>query len=169
MDDPGSDHLYLLALGSNMRHVQMGSPRQIIDTAYARLDGAPGQVVARSRTLRSAPIGPSLRQYANGACLYLTQLEPRALLRELKSIESEFGRKSGGQRWRARVLDLDIILWSGGAYADKALLIPHPEYETRDFVLRPAMQIAGDWRDPIGGLSIRQAHARLTIRRPLPR
>ena len=60
------------------------------------------------------------------------------------------------------MLDLDVILWSGGPYAEPGLTIPHPLFRIRDFVLAPAAHVAADWRDPVTGLTVRQLHARLT-------
>ena len=44
-------------------------------------------------------------------------------------------------RWRARVLDLDIVLWSAGPWASERLVIPHGEFRRRAFVLGPAAAI----------------------------
>ena len=60
------------------------------------------------------------------------------------------------------MLDLDIVLWSGGAWASPDLTVPHIAYRERAFVLTPAMQIAPEWRDPVTGLTIRHLHSRLT-------
>ena len=60
------------------------------------------------------------------------------------------------------MLDLDLVLWSGGCFAAPGLVIPHPLFRNRAFVLAPAVQIAPRWRDPVTGLSVRQLHARLT-------
>jgi 2-amino-4-hydroxy-6-hydroxymethyldihydropteridine diphosphokinase len=77
----------------------------------------------------------------------------------LKQLERDFGRRSG-RRWGPRVLDLDIILWSGGTWAGDGLTVPHPEFRKRAFVLTPLAQVAPDWRDPLTGRSVRQlAHA----------
>ena len=128
-----------------------------------------GEVLAVAPVIDSAPLGPSQRRYANGALLLRTALAPIALLRALKRIERAFGRRRGGQRWGARVLDLDIVLWDGGRFASPRLTIPHAAFRTRAFVLAPAMAIAAGWRDPLTGLTVRQLHARLTAPRPLPR
>lgn len=173
MADPqssgGHGHLYLLALGSNQRHPRLGSPRKIIEAASEALDDI-GTVSAMSHIVDSDPVGPSRRCFANAALVLNTKLEPDELLGELKAIERKFGRRKGkGQRWGARALDLDIVLWSDGIYASPDLLVPHPEFRRRDFVLRPMLAIAREWRDPVGGLSIAQLHARLTRPRPLPR
>lgn len=125
-------------------------------------------VVAVAPVLATAPLGPSARRYANSAAIIATELEPDALLVLFKRIEARFGRRRG-QRWAARVLDLDIVLWSGEAWSSRGLTIPHPAFRERAFVLKPALAIAPGWRDPISGLTIRQLHARLTRPRLRPR
>lgn len=158
--------LYAIALGSNQPHPRYGDPRAVLAAALAALDDGPLNLLTVAAIITSRPIGPSIRSYANGAAIIETNLAPLELLDHLKSIERAFGRKVGGQRWRARVLDLDILLWSGGAYADDALCIPHREMRRRSFVLDPLAAIAPDWRDPITGLSVRHLKARLDRKAP---
>lgn len=153
---------YLLALGSNRRHGRFGAPERVLAAAVGALAAGGLEVRQLSPIIRSAPLGPSRRRYANAAVTVQTRLEPEALLAALKATEREFGRVRGGQRWAARVLDLDIVLWSGGVWATPGLIIPHPAFRQRAFVLGPARAIAPAWRDPIGGLTLRQLHARLT-------
>lgn len=153
---------YLIALGSNRRHARFGRPRDVLGAALERLEAKGLRVLARAPLVFTRPIGPSLRRYANSAAVVETPLEPPALLAVLKRVEHEFGRRSGGQRWTSRVLDLDVILWSGGPFAEPGLTIPHPLFRERAFVLAPAVRIAPGWRDPISGLTLRQVYARLT-------
>ena len=127
-----------------------------------------GDVAARSPTIDSAPMGPSARRYANAAAILQSALAPAAMLDGLQGIEVAFGRRRRGRRWADRVLDLDIVLWSGGAVAGETLIVPHPHFRARDFVLTPAAAIAPDWRDPLTGLTLGQLKARLTRPRPLP-
>ena len=152
---------YLIALGSNQRHHRHGSPRKVIGAAVAALGQAGLTVERASRVVTSRPLGPSRRAYANSAAVIRARVDPPELLALLQAIEARFGRRRRGQRWGARVLDLDVVLWSGGAWASPGLVIPHVAFRTRDFVLGPAAQIAGDWRDPITGLALRQLCARL--------
>ena len=153
---------YLIALGSNRRHHRFGDPRQVLRAALAALEARGITVLRAAPVITSAPIGPSLRRYANSAALVETMLAPDDLLGVLKAIERAFGRTRGGQRWSSRVLDLDIVLWAGGAWSSPGLTVPHVAFRERDFVLRPAAQIAPRWRDPLSGRSLRQLAARLT-------
>jgi 2-amino-4-hydroxy-6-hydroxymethyldihydropteridine diphosphokinase len=166
-------HRYLVSLGSNMRHPRHGSPRRVLGAALTALDRGKMEVLAASPVMESAPLGPSRRRYANAAALVRSRREPDELLRKLHRIERKFGRRRRGKAWGARVLDLDIVLWNGGAYASDAgtddLVIPHPAFRERRFVLGPAAKIARNWRDPLTNLTVGQLQARLTKPRQPPR
>ena len=151
---------YVIALGSNRRG-RHGAPEQEIAAALATL----GDVVARSPTVASAPLGPSNRRYANAVALIETSEDPAALLVRLKQIERRFGRRAG-RRWGSRVIDLDIILWSGGAWTSPGLVVPHVAYRTRGFVLAPLAGLVPAWRDPRTGRTIRQLAQLVDRRRP---
>jgi 2-amino-4-hydroxy-6-hydroxymethyldihydropteridine diphosphokinase len=150
---------YLIALGSNRRHHRFGKPERVLAAGIEAMREAGLEITAAAPTISSAPIGPSKRRYANAATIVQTGLAPPALLALLQRIEAEMGRRTG-QRWSSRTLDLDIVLWSGGAWHDRALTIPHVAFRTRRFVLTPAARIAPKWRDPITGLTLRQLSAR---------
>lgn len=136
---------YIIALGSNRRG-RHGSPRAEVRAALAAIGG----VQAVSRLHETPPIGPSIRRFANAVAAVETKESPEDLLRRLKAIERAFGRRRG-QRWGARVIDLDIVLWSGGCWASRTLTVPHPQYRTRRFVLAPLAEVAPRWRDPVTG------------------
>jgi len=127
-----------------------------------------GTVRRRSPVIASAPIGPAQRRFANAVAALETELSPPDLLGELKALETAFGRRRG-QAWGDRVLDLDIVLWSGGVWHSRSLRIPHRGLAERGFVLGPAAAIAPGWRTPGSGLTLRQLQARLTRPRTLLR
>ena len=160
------EHFYAIALGSNLPHQRYGRPEWVLREALSQLDCGPLRLCAAASIIRSAPVGPSRRQYANTAAIIATALAPDALLGHLKAQERVFGRRAGGQAWRARVLDLDILLWSGGPFVSSTLCIPHLEMTKRRFVLRPLSTIAADWRHPLTGLTVRHLQARLDQKRP---
>lgn len=157
---------FAIALGSNMPHARLGPPRAVLHAALFALNESPLRLYAASPIMLSAPIGPSIRTYANAAAIIETSLSPEALLDHLKDLEGRFGRRGGGQRWRARVLDLDILLWSEGPFTAPGLVIPHIELTHRRFVLEPLARIAPHWRHPLSGLSISHLKARLDRKAP---
>ena len=166
MSEPDrADRRYLIALGSNIRHTRHGSPRKVVAAALVALEASGIRVDKVSRIHDTAPMGPSRRTYANAAAIVAASLDPAELLAVLQSIEAEFGRLRRGRAWRERVLDLDVILWSGGTWVSPGLVVPHLSFRERSFVLGPAAQIAGDWRDPI---TMRQLNARLNRERAVP-
>ncbi|HEX8258322.1 MAG TPA: 2-amino-4-hydroxy-6-hydroxymethyldihydropteridine diphosphokinase [Allosphingosinicella sp.] len=154
--------LYAIALGSN-RPGRHGSPAAAVRAAAAALG------VARLSRIRATPaLGPAGRGFANAAAILDSSLDPPALLALLKRIERGFGRRPG-RRWGPRVIDLDIILWSEGAYAGPGLIVPHPEFRRRFFVLDPLAELVPLWRDPLTGLTVRQLRARLARPSPVDR
>ena len=157
---------YAMALGSNRRS-RHGAPAATLDAAIGSV-GEIGCVSALSALRNTPALGPAGRSFANAALILNTALDPAELLGALKEVERDFGRR-GGRRWGPRVLDLDILLWSGGAYAEAKLTIPHPGLKERAFVLEPLAEIAPDWRDPLSHLTVAQLLQRLRARRPVDR
>ena len=157
-------HTYAIGLGSNRRHGRHGRPDAVLAAALEAVAAAGIVIEAISSTISSAPLGPGGRRYANAAALVATKLDPPALLAALKRIERAFGRRAT-RRWGPRVLDLDILLWSGGTSRGPALALPHPGLAHRRFVLDPLREIAPDWRIPGTALAVRHLRARLVDRR----
>src|SRR3954470_4063578 len=145
---------YAIALGSNRRG-RHGSPAATVRAAAAAIGAK-----RLSRVRPTPALGPAGRGFANAVALVESELDPPALLADLKRIERDFGRRAG-RRWGPRVLDLDIILWSGGPWAGGGLVVPHPEFRRRRFVLEPLAELVPDWRDPIAGPTARQLLHRL--------
>ena len=151
-------HLYAIGIGSNRRHGRFGRPSGVVEAAIARLDQDFSLVNASPIVLNPA-IGRAGREFANAVALIESELDPPAMLRRLKSVEREYGRR-GGRRWGSRVLDLDVIAWTGGNWRSRELRIPHPALENRSFVLGPLAAIAPYW--PIrGALTARHLAHRL--------
>ena len=151
-------HLYAIAIGSNRRHGRFGRPAGVVEAAIARLDQEFGLFDA-SPILLNPAIGGAGRDFANSVALVESELDPPEMLQRLKAIEREFGRRRG-KHWAARVLDLDIALWSGGKFRSRRLDIPHYGLEKRSFVIGPLAAIAPGWHVR-GALTARHLAERL--------
>ncbi|WP_308814918.1 2-amino-4-hydroxy-6-hydroxymethyldihydropteridine diphosphokinase [Sphingomonas sp. GV3] len=152
--------VYAIGLGSNRRG-RHGGPADEVRAALAAI----GDVLVVSPVIVTPPLGPSIRRFANAAALIESTDTPPQLLARLKRIEAAFGRRRG-RRWGARVIDLDILLWSGGRWCTRHLVVPHDGLVERAFALQPLRQIAPDWRHPLRGRTVRQLAARIDRRRP---
>ena len=84
-----------------------------------------------------------------------TLKEPAELLTDCLAIEQEAGRvrerKDG-----PRSLDIDILIYKDRLIDSPALVIPHPRYRDRRFVLTPLAELAPDLPDPASGMTMRQ-------------
>jgi 2-amino-4-hydroxy-6-hydroxymethyldihydropteridine diphosphokinase len=156
-------HLYAVAIGSNRLHGRFGPPSGVVEAAIACLDEQFGLFDASPIVLNAAHGGAG-RDFANAVAVVESRLDPNKMLTRLKSLERAFGRRSG-KRWGPRVLDLDLVLWSGGQFRSRRLTIPHPQLATRSFVLEPLAAIAPGWRIA-GALTARHLAHRLARRRP---
>jgi len=154
--------IYAIGIGSNRRG-RHGGPADEVRAAIVTI----GSVLVTSPIIATAPLGPSIRRFANAAILIESDEAPPMLLARLKRIEAAFGRRRG-RRWGARVIDLDIILWSGGRWRSPELVVPHIAYAARSFVLHPLVAIVPDWRDPCDGRTVRQMRHGVDRRRPRP-
>lgn len=164
--DGGRAWHYAIGIGSNQPLSRTLTPRAIVAAAMCALDGPPFRLIAPSPIIASRPLGPSRRTYANAIAIVETPLAPPAVLACLQALENAAGRRRA-RRWGARTLDLDIVLWEGGLFAAPRLLIPHPAFRTRDFVLRPLSAVAPRWRDPVSGLATTHLAARLAKAKPV--
>jgi 2-amino-4-hydroxy-6-hydroxymethyldihydropteridine diphosphokinase len=82
-----------------------------------------------------------------------TTLSARDLLGVLLDVEKRFGRERP-YPGAARTLDLDLILYNDDIIDLPDLVVPHPRFRERRFVLEPLAEIAADWRDPVTGRTV---------------
>ncbi|MGB5544397.1 MAG: 2-amino-4-hydroxy-6-hydroxymethyldihydropteridine diphosphokinase [Gammaproteobacteria bacterium] len=136
-----------VGLGSNL-----GEPVRQIIAAFTKLaDMRDTRLIARSPLYRSAPVGPNDQPwYINAVAGLLTLRSPDQLLDDLLTLEREFGRVRGGQRWGPRTLDLDLLLYGHMTIEQPKLVIPHPELTNRNFVVYPLLRIAPELTLPDG-------------------
>jgi 2-amino-4-hydroxy-6-hydroxymethyldihydropteridine diphosphokinase len=138
-----------IALGSNLgdreAHLAFG------------LSALPGFItnLKQSRWHDTAPLGvsPDHSRYLNGVVIGETSLPARELLERLLAIEREAGRVREAAL-APRTLDLDLILFGGERIEEPGLVVPHPRFRERLFVLEPLAELAPDWIDPATGKTI---------------
>jgi 2-amino-4-hydroxy-6-hydroxymethyldihydropteridine diphosphokinase len=113
----------------------------------------------------TAPVGVPDPQpdFLNAVAIGRTGLEPRHLLDRLLALEAARGRVRTGTV-AARPLDLDLILYGDRVLDGPGLVVPHPRFRERPFVLGPLAALAPRWRDPVTGHTL----ARLWRARRLP-
>lgn len=99
--------------------------------------------ISFSSLYSSPPMGPQDQpDFVNAAMSVTTDLSAIELLRILQKIESDFGRVRKGQRWGARVLDLDLLLYADQQINLPDLIVPHIGLSERAFVMYPLAEIA---------------------------
>ncbi|MGK7950949.1 MAG: 2-amino-4-hydroxy-6-hydroxymethyldihydropteridine diphosphokinase [Xenococcaceae cyanobacterium] len=140
-----------IALGSNL-----GNSLDTVTNALKSLTNIPGiELMATSSWYQTKPIGPPQPDYVNGCAVLQVQLQPAELLTLLQGIELQFGRVRT-EKWGARTLDLDILLYDDLVMNTANLIIPHPYLTERAFVLLPLAEIAPNWLEPMSKKAIAQ-------------
>jgi 2-amino-4-hydroxy-6-hydroxymethyldihydropteridine diphosphokinase len=107
------------------------------------------KLLAKSSFFKTKPLGHTSQDwFINGVIKIRTELEPLQLLRALKRIEIQFGRKETF-RWGPRSIDLDILFFDEKQIRTRHLQIPHPLLHERQFVLVPLAEIDRDLLHPV--------------------
>jgi 2-amino-4-hydroxy-6-hydroxymethyldihydropteridine diphosphokinase len=155
-----------IGLGSNRAHGRHGPPAAVVRAAAGVLAAGGVEEMRLSPLIATRPMGPSQRCYANAVLAGRWNGDAEALLRLLKAVERQLGRR-GARRWGPRVIDCDLLLIEDQKIIGRALQVPHPGLAQRRFVLEPLARVWPEWRHPGTGLSVRQMLARLKRRRAL--
>jgi 2-amino-4-hydroxy-6-hydroxymethyldihydropteridine diphosphokinase len=145
-----------IALGSNL-----GDRRRHLDSAVASL-GALLADLRVSRVFETEPVdvvGPQ-GPFLNAAVAGEFEGTARELLATLLTLERQHGRERP-HAGAARTLDLDLIFFGEERVEESGLVVPHPRFRDRRFVLAPLADVAPDWRDPVTGLTVRELLERL--------
>lgn len=133
----------LLLMGTNV-----GNLKANLLTALKLLDKNEIRVVRKSKIHRTQPVGDEDQpDFLNVVLQVECPYEPLALLRVLKRIESDMGRKKT-RRWGPRVIDIDILFYGDRIIKKKELEIPHREFFNRTFAIEMCAEIAPDFVPP---------------------
>lgn len=126
-----------LGLGSNL-----GDRLANLQGAVDALQGEPGvRVTASSRVWETSPVGgPPQPDYLNAVIGIETDLSARDLLDIARRVEVRLGRIRK-ERWGARTIDVDILLFDDERIDEPDLVVPHPRLLQRAFVLLPLLEL----------------------------
>lgn len=152
-----------VALGSNL-----GDRQAHLVFAVAQLSGILTDL-RQSSWYDTAPVGvtPDQPRYLNGVVVGETRLTARALLDQLLAIEQARGRTRPAPM-APRTLDLDLILFGSERIREAGLVVPHPRFRERLFVLEPLAELAPGWIDPESGEAVSALLRRAQQARPGP-
>jgi 2-amino-4-hydroxy-6-hydroxymethyldihydropteridine diphosphokinase len=141
-----------VGVGSNI-----GEREKFLDKAVAALRKLPGtKMVWTSSVYESEPWGnPNQGKFLNAVAELESDFAPGSLLKEVKSIEENIGKRSS-ERWGPREIDIDILLYDGLVEQTEEICIPHKELGNRKFVLIPLKEIAPDVVHPVNGMTIEE-------------
>jgi 2-amino-4-hydroxy-6-hydroxymethyldihydropteridine diphosphokinase len=106
-----------------------------------------------SSIYESEPVGFTGDTFYNLVVGFNSELNVKEVAKQLRQIELDNGRTRDSQKFSARTLDLDLILYDNLILNDGRLQIPRDEIERYAFVLEPLAEIAPALRHPISHLS----------------
>jgi 2-amino-4-hydroxy-6-hydroxymethyldihydropteridine diphosphokinase len=140
-----------IGLGSNL-----GDRASHLNYAISRLRNLLGNLRV-SRFRDTVPVGAPGPQplFLNAAAAGETAMPARELLETLLAIEDERGRERPYPN-APRSLDLDLLLYGDATIIEPGLIVPHPRFRERRFVLEPLAEIAPDMKDPVTGQTVSQ-------------
>ena len=143
--------LCLIGLGANL-----GNRQETLSRALNLLGQMRSmRLLQHSRWYETSPAGGPASQppFLNGAATLETSSEPEKVLALLAGVEKQLGRKRA-ERWGARTIDLDLLLYDAVVLNTPQLQLPHPRMAWRRFVLEPAEEIAPTMVHPTTGWTI---------------
>lgn len=149
--DAGMASQCLISFGSNL-----GQRESLLADAARRVATSGLAVEFRaSRLFQTPPIGGPGGQepFLNAVAAFETHASARDVLNFLQETELELGRLRN-RRWDSRSIDLDVVLHGDLVGGDGGLVVPHPRYPARRFVLIPALDVAAHYRDPRFGWTL---------------
>jgi 2-amino-4-hydroxy-6-hydroxymethyldihydropteridine diphosphokinase len=126
-----------LGLGSNL-----GDRLGLLQAAVDALDREPGlRVAGSSRVWETVPVGgPPQPDYLNAVLRVETDLSARELLAAGQRVEAALGR-TRAERWGARTIDVDLLLFDDEEIHEPDLVVPHPRIVERAFVVLPLLEL----------------------------
>jgi 2-amino-4-hydroxy-6-hydroxymethyldihydropteridine diphosphokinase len=145
-----------LGLGSNL-----GERQKMLAEAVRALDSPRLRILRLSPVYETEPMGVAGQNwFLNLVAEAETDLFPLQLLHRTSKVEAQLKRRRLAPNG-PRTIDIDILLFSNFVIDAESLMIPHPRFRERRFVLAPLADLAPLLRDPVTGKSVRELLAGL--------
>jgi 2-amino-4-hydroxy-6-hydroxymethyldihydropteridine diphosphokinase len=135
-----------ISIGSNI------DKEQHIPASLLALEQCFG-LLTLSSIYESEAVGFSGDVFHNLVVGFNSELDVKAVAKQLRQIELDNGRTRDSQKFSARTLDLDLLLYGDLIISDGRLQIPRDEIEKYAFVLEPLAEIAPTFTHPVSGIS----------------
>lgn len=140
-------------------------PAAHLREALRRLEHAFGPVSA-SAVYRSEAVGFDGNDFLNLVAAFRTTLPAREVVAELDRIEAAAGRRREGERFAARTLDLDLLMYDDAVVDEPGLKLPRDDILEYAFVLGPLAELAPELLHPVEGVTMRDLWRRFDGREP---
>lgn len=146
-----------LSLGSNQ-----GDKFENLQKAVDLIAEKIGTVQKISSVYQTAAWGFKSDDFYNICIQIATGLNPENLLTSIHEVEQYLGRKrSKEDKYIARTLDIDVLLFDNEIIFSKELIVPHKDMLNRKFVMVPLAEIAPNFMHPIEKLRIQECAANI--------
>lgn len=131
---------YVLSVGTNL-----GDRKKNIENAVKALNLLPEtEVLQISAVYETEPVGYEKQDdFYNAVLKVKSKLQPQAMLGACLGIEAALGRVRE-IRFGPRIVDLDVIFAENQTIESENLIVPHPRYKERRFVLEPLLDLFQD-------------------------
>jgi len=135
----------ILGLGSNL-----GERQHNLKTAVKLLQSLGGIAISKvSSVYLTSPVNCAGDDFYNACVRGSTTLSADELLTLAKSVEKMLGRKGSGND--PRPIDIDILFYGSSVVAKEGLVIPHPSWRHRIFVIVPLLEVCEEFIEPVSG------------------
>ncbi len=139
-----------LSLGSNL-----GNKLEHLQNAINSIAQKIGRISKVSSVYKTKSWGFKSEDFLNICIEVSTSLNPESLLDNVLKIETDLGRvRDLTDAYKARIIDIDVLLFDDEIIFYNNLKVPHPRMLERKFVLVPLTEIAANVKHPIAKKTI---------------
>ncbi len=136
-----------LGLGSNK------SPEKNLRLGVGELRRRYGELRI-SAVYKNAAVGFEGNDFLNAVVRLRSKNTPLAICREIELIHNLAGRERTSNKWEARPLDIDLLLYNDLIMDERPVRVPRSDILKFSFVLRPLAELAPELVHPVTGKTL---------------